>query len=201
MKGVKRSSPIPNIQRKPPKRSRLDRQVIEITDSEDEDDFDAILARISEQEERERRAHASAPGPSNFIVVDDTEGDEALARRLAHEWGEEQNQRAPNPCNGAATRETPLTHDNQSEMLEVRTVQDPQTRSPPVASSASQEQRNVFPRDLGPPDKRLSDFRDLFNGSRNCSKCQKPVAAPRGHVCPRHSHLYTSIFITRHCFR
>ena len=120
-----------------------------------------------------------------MAIVDDTEGDEALVRRLAQEWGEE-NQRTPSPRNGATTRKTQLTHDDQIELLEVRNVRGPQTSLPPVASSAFQEQRNVFTRDLGPPDERLSGFRDLFTGSRNCSNCQKPVAAPRGHVCLRH---------------
>jgi len=194
MKGMKRS-PISSFQRAPSKRSRIDREVIDINDSEDDDDVGAILARITEQEERERRAHASAPGPSNSIVVDDIEGDEALARRLAQEWGKEQHQPTPSRYNGATTHETQLTPDDEIEILEVRKVQDPQTSPPPVTSSKFQEQRNIFARDLGPPDERLSDFQDFFAGNRNCSKCQKPVASPRGHVCPRHSRLHTLVYL------
>lgn len=46
-------------------------------------------------------------------------------------------------------------------------------------SSASVPKRQGRDIDLLDP---LSQFRDLFTGTRCCSKCKKPVHSPRGHV-------------------
>lgn len=84
-----------NAPKKPPKRSRkLTEADVIVIDSEDEEDFDAILARIKEQEESEQLARklqeewngTSNAGPS---AVKSTENDEAMARELAQQWEED----------------------------------------------------------------------------------------------------------------
>lgn len=64
-----------------------------VINSEDEEDFDAILARIKEQEESEQLARklqeewngTSSAGPSS-VVNGSTVNDEAMARELAQQW-------------------------------------------------------------------------------------------------------------------
>ena len=55
------------------------------------------------------------------------------------------------------------------------------------------------------PDDKLSQFRELFTATRNCSKCGEAVPSPRGYVCPHfmlciciiYSHNYVQY--TRSC--
>jgi hypothetical protein len=95
----KRKLPTANGPDKAPKRSRKSpsptgSEVIVLED--DEEDLDAILAHIKEQEESEqlaRRLQEEWNGTSSVedpIVVDgNMENDEALARKLAQEWTED----------------------------------------------------------------------------------------------------------------
>ncbi|RDB28691.1 hypothetical protein Hypma_016004 [Hypsizygus marmoreus] len=154
--------------RKPP--VPLPSEVIEIDDSDDEDDFGAVLAHIKQQEENERRIQKShnAAGPSNAIVIDDVEGDEAMAHRLAREWV--------------------IARQAQSFDIEIVELKKPSfpsagratvTKEPPKPRRRA---RSPNPVETKPPDQRLSEFRDLFTGTRDCSKCGKPVVSPRGFV-------------------
>jgi len=150
------------------KRSRKStaQEIILIDDADDEDDLAAILAQIKQQEESERLAKElqgswnDASGSKNPILID--EDDEALAKRLAREWADE---------------------DEEMEISAIQpTPSSSYTASIPLQPSFEIDRPRKVPDHAKSPDKSLSAFRHLFTATRACSKCGKDVPSPRGHV-------------------
>ncbi|KAJ6623142.1 hypothetical protein B0H10DRAFT_2011350 [Mycena sp. CBHHK59/15] len=141
------------------KRARVqpkDEPEIISVDDEDEE-LDAILARIKESEESEKLARqlqnewaaGSSTGP-DVIDLEDLEDDAAMARRLAAEWGTEDDGKLPE-----------LTS---------------RTKPGPSRANYSCDADDI------PPDEKLAQFRSFFTAERSCSKCGKLVRSPRGFV-------------------
>jgi hypothetical protein len=164
--------------------SDVDRDAIAIDEDED---LDAILARIKEQEESEKLAlklqdewnHSSGSG--DIVLSDEpAESDEALARRLAKEWGNQVDgdiDPIPGPSN-IAERDQGF-----DDIVEISKPVGPQTRpSELTRPSYSRSKTYSTLAEGGTPDTKLSQFRDLFTANKKCTKCGKAVKSPRGHV-------------------
>lgn len=153
------------------KRRAQPKQAIAV-DSDDED-LQAILAVIKQQEESEALARqlqaewaandqAPQAGPSRqdeLIIIEDdilAENDEALARRLQAEWSTEDAVAGP-PASGS----------------------DPASQHQSRASSAT---RGLDDPTSSLPNARLRAYKGHFIGTRQCSKCQADVPSPRGYV-------------------
>lgn len=149
----------------------------------DDDDLEAILIQIKQQEESEALArrlqeewnndlkpsqssHDHRGGPHSPITIEDEESniivdDETLARRLADEWAREDNTVAENPIPGPSSLRQTEDH------AQSRTSSKEKVKAPPPDAT---------------PDVVLEDYRDFFVGSRNCSKCDHEILSPRGFV-------------------
>ena len=153
------------------KRSRNStaQEVIVIDDTDDEDNLAAILAQIKQQEESERLAKElqgswnEASGSKNPILID--EDDEALAKRLAREWADEDEEIEISSIQPAAIGGMPSSSYSIPSQLLLE-INKPR-KAPDHAKS---------------PDKSLIAFRHLFTATRACSKCGEDVPSPRGHV-------------------
>ncbi|KAJ3526987.1 hypothetical protein NM688_g8188 [Phlebia brevispora] len=165
----KRRLPSSERHENPPKRQA--REVIVISDDdEEEESLDHILMRIQQQEESEALARQlqgqfdDRPGPSratsssspHVIVPSSDEDDEALARRLAREWAEEDAV--------AAIAAQPLPDTSVCQ---------------PSTSSASVI---VADHPRVTPNERLNEHFSLFTGNRPCTKCGAQIPSPRGYV-------------------
>ncbi|KAJ7665225.1 hypothetical protein DFH06DRAFT_1268392 [Mycena polygramma] len=150
------SKPSPAKSRKRARRSL-------IIEDDDDDDLAEILAQIKASEENERRARNGGSSKNAEVIdVDDLEDDEAMARRLAAEWADEEPE--------ASTKEP--------ETVDVDAWE------PPVASTSVKTgpSRPVSLADNTSPDEKLAEFRSFFIAERDCSNCGKPVKCPRGFV-------------------
>lgn len=190
-----------NAPKKPPKRSRKSHKAgVVVINSEDEEDFDAILARIKEQEESEQLARklqeewngTSSAGPS-AVVNRSTENDEAMARELAQQWEDGdyqpssskilQTQGSDNSVVGEPTttqqfqgfKANLATHELDIESLKPSGEVESKIQLPKSSSYS-------IPMEDDPPDQKLAEFRSLFTRTRECTKCHKDVKSPRGHV-------------------
>lgn len=186
------------------KRRKLgpDQEFEEITVVEyEEDDMEAILAQIKEQEDSEALARQLEaewndsddmpststknvkPNISNediTIISDDgEEDDEAMARRLAREWEEQDLIRNESP--------EPLLEAQSSSQSH-----------PPTSWNRPAPRKSMLQSETeSPPDQKLQEFRSLFTQERNCPKCNKTIGPIRGQVCPitlRANGLIKSIF-------
>ena len=159
-----------------------------VADRDDEDDLPFILAQIRAQEESEELARklqdewdASVSGPSssgapsqssggasrshsyftpeNVIEASDgEEDDEAMARRLAREWGTE------------------------NVMLDVQpTDVRPSEPSSSVLVDQDEEVPGAISHDQLPLVSKIEEHRDVFTGEKTCS-CGARLPSPRGHV-------------------
>lgn len=154
------------------KRSRKSttQEVILIDDSDDEDDLAAILAQIKQQEESERLAKElqgswnDASGSKIPMLID--EDDEALAKRLAREWADEDEEIEISSIQPAA-----IGMPSSSNAASISSQPSLEIHKPQKASDHAQS-----------PDRSLIAFRQLFTTTRACSKCGKDVPSPRGHV-------------------
>lgn len=185
-----------------PPQSDIEPSVIDV----DADDLPEILARIKDQEENESLAKQldeqwnGVAGPSNSGQDDD---DEALARRLAAEWEQEDGAPMDGLLNtGISQRQI------DDEVIEIEDDEDDafpvpstSTAHPQASTSHTAKRTRPPPRRQGqsssngasqttvPPDEKLEDFRALFTSERPCSKCGEPVASPRGYVCELQSNV------------
>ncbi|KAF8240745.1 hypothetical protein L208DRAFT_1383663 [Tricholoma matsutake] len=153
---------------------------------DEDDDLDEILAQIKEQEESEKLAlilqdEWNHPPASGDVVSSGstTESDEALARRLAEEWGEQLDDDGDTTIGPSK-----LVERDQNSNAEKPGVQTGvQTgSSKPAQSSHCRSRTYSTSTEGGTPDTKLSEFRDLFTTNRECTKCGKVVKSPRGHV-------------------
>lgn len=150
-------------------------EIIMIDSDDDEDDLDTILVRIKQQEASDSLGREpGAAGPSNSINIT---SDEALALRLSKEWEEEEP--SSTKFIKQTSRQRPRSGHKGSVVCISDSEDDVETNAPP--SRMTQTSTMDTSNDES-PDEKLSEFRDFFTGSRDCSKCQKPVASPRGHV-------------------
>lgn len=154
----------------------------------DDDDLADILAQIKQHEESEAlarklqeewngesgsRATGSSSSRSNSSPVlaeegpvDLKEDDEAFARRLAAQWAEE---------DGVAPDDGPGPSTLRVSNVDVRTHN---TTSIPVTTrlTADSDAHEAT------PDEKLTQYRDVFVGSRNCTECGHELLSPRGYV-------------------
>jgi len=166
----------------------VDRNIILVDDSED-NELDAILAQIKEQEESEQLAkrlqnewnHSSGSGD----VVSSDASDEALARRLAQEWAEQVDD-DDEPVRGASR---PMEGGRGSnDVVEIYESYDAQPTdseshsSDPTGPSHQSSSRYSTLIGGGTPDTTLLEFQDFFTANKECTKCGKAVKSPRGHV-------------------
>ncbi|KAA1471451.1 hypothetical protein DENSPDRAFT_837440 [Dentipellis sp. KUC8613] len=150
---------------------------------EEDDDLEAILARIREQEESEALARKlqdewndgpAQAGPSLTTAIDvdaQEEDDEALAIRLSLEEAQA-SQRASSSRDSApvASNSTPNGFGRRTPAPSRKRVSNPLR----ATDSAGQFDE--------PPDASLSQFRDMFIADRPCSKCGEVIKSPRGFV-------------------
>jgi hypothetical protein len=158
--------------------------VIIISDGEEEESMQTILRRIKEREDSEAltrifqnkrsdmnvtsalpTASSSGLHDRDVISIDsgsEEESDEAMARRLAREWGEN-----PHDSINAIL----LTSDSTLHSDSAITALDGMT--------SSRSSTNIGMT----PDEKLSQCRSIFIGERDCSKCGLQVQSPRGYVC------------------
>jgi hypothetical protein len=142
---------------RPAKKARTSADVAIV---DDEDDLQAILAMIKEQEDSEALARKLQKGWDGVIDVDAEEDDEALAVRLSHEWTVQDNQQA---MSSAGRQLQPLTMS--------------------ATGCSPRRPSSYVSRDMeSSPDQQLLGFRDLFTGERPCSKCHASMKPARGHV-------------------
>ena len=142
-------------------------------------DLDAVLAQITEQEESEKLAlrlqdqwnHSSGSG-DNGPSGNNSESDEALARRLAEEWAQEDVEVSPIPGLSKLAERDHITDD----FVEISKSVGDRTHSQHGFRAYSSSIEG------GTPDTRLSEFRDFFTANKECTKCGKAVKSPRGHV-------------------
>lgn len=150
-----------------------------------DDDLEAILAQIKQQEESEalarklqeewnnepnlgERSGTHQGGPYSPITVEDEttdvilENDEALARRLAFEWDREDNTLAENAVSGTLSA-----------------VQPTESHGQPFADF---KQKNKAPPSDETPDIVLKRYRSFFVGARHCTNCGHDIPSPRGFV-------------------
>jgi len=184
--------------RQAPASSAPDPEDVIVIDSDsktESDDLKAILAQIKAQEESERLVHRmqyefDQPSTSGSKDTESRlEDDEAMAKRLAEEWAQEDEstnleKRVDDfPMDVSDIEEVPGSHDasiSSSSLLkgtrpltETRTSAD---SSNPQGSSKSYISVPVR------PDEGLTSFRHIFTNTRPCSKCGKDVQSPRGSV-------------------
>ncbi|THH19009.1 hypothetical protein EW146_g2092 [Bondarzewia mesenterica] len=180
----RRSSVISHIDtERSPKRSRREESQLE----EDEDDLEAILARIREQEESEALARklqdewnsadtTDATGfemDHNAIVIAEEDEDEdiqvvdgeALAKRQSSE-----DVKKGNRVSVASSSSSIKTRGRQFAVGQ--SAQPGPSRSVPLSSPGLNT----------PPDIRLEQYVDLFTAKRSCSKCGSSLDSPRGFV-------------------
>lgn len=142
---------------------------------DDEDDLQAILAQIKQQEESEALARrlqqewaaedanstadamedvrmSSSSGPDDYPNVED---DETMARRLAAEWAAED---AP-------------------ERVSIRKESSSHTQR-----DSSSSQNHKADRTNMTATEKLEFFREFFTGTRNCVECDHEVLSPRAFV-------------------
>lgn len=166
MTGKRARSPSAESSRKPPKRQARDVVVTDGAD-EQEESLEQILMLIKQQEESEALAKrlqsqynesgssSHAGSSSEVIVLDDDEDDEAMARRLAREWAEQD----------AADSAEPVI-----------------TSSFEPTASTSTALHDIEDEPVTTPDRILKEHASLFTASRPCTKCGHDVASPRGYV-------------------
>ena len=155
------------------------------TPPEDEDELAEILTRIQQHEESEALArklqeewdgsssmancqsgrsdssytNMQSPHKSPMLVHED---DEAFARRLAAQWAEEDH---------ASFHDTPQASTSSSKQPRCDTA----VRNATICCT-----RDKIADDT--PTAKLDDFRELFVGSRECTKCAHELLSPRGYV-------------------
>jgi baculoviral IAP repeat-containing protein 6 len=143
----------------------LQPSVISIDD--DEDDLEAILLRIKHQEE----------------------SDGALARKLQDEWDGAASTSKAHPQNEVIVIEDDLEDDEAMAMrlsLQWEREEKLSSRQPTLNGKPSDPSTSYIPADQDlPPDEKLLQFRDFFTADRPCTKCEKSVKSPRGHVSLR----------------
>lgn len=180
-----------------PKRTRSDdsptREVIELLD--DEESMESIIARIQEQEQSEAFARQlneelnGAPGPSSLaheqeddqdVIALDGEDDEALARRLAQEWEQDDDvmdvdaEGLPQPEHIVAPAPSPKG--KNKEILSARSGTSSRTRSTGFNSPVTRNDTRSSAEDD------LVTHRNVFVQSRPCTNCGGDVVSPRGYV-------------------
>lgn len=164
-------------------------------ESNESDEFKAILAQIKAQEESERLALEYNLDQSLSSGSKDTElrheDDEAMARRLAAEWAHEtesanlEKSLDDFPMDLDIEEVHPGTSNDtsaSSSSLSKRTRPMIKTRTGTMDSSADPPGRKSYISVPVRPDEALSSFRDVFTKTRPCSKCGKDVQSPRGYV-------------------
>lgn len=112
----------------------------------------------------------AAAGDEEVIVIDDreviivdddsdNEDDEAMARRLAREWDEQE--------------ELPsLSVTSSSSRPEISSIRE----VPPLQGTRADYREDI------PPNEKLLEFRPMFVSERSCPKCNAKVKSPRGYV-------------------
>lgn len=131
-----------------------------------------------------KRARKSTAVSSEIVVLDDGSEDdletilarineqeesERLAKALHGEWNQPSGSLCPHGSGGAANLE-------DDEALARRLAKEwEQATNPPNNSGNSDREEQ-------PPDKILSDYRNTFICSRECTKCGTLVKSPRGFV-------------------
>lgn len=166
--------------RSSPDASRKRTKAATITQDDDEDSLESILAQIQAQEESEALARqlqeewnasapsssASGPAPTRtHSTADDAieisdgddppEDDEAMARRLAKEWEAEDIELIEPSSSHSKSRS--------------RATRNGKNKAEPAASAEV------------PHLTKLEQHRDLFTGEKTCS-CGAKLPSPRGHV-------------------
>ncbi|KAF8665441.1 hypothetical protein AX16_000460 [Volvariella volvacea WC 439] len=132
---------------------------------EDEDDMDVILARIKEQQDSEKLARLQeeqglgVAGPG--VAPQSVSSDEALARKLAREWGHEVIE---------------IDSDSDGVINIDDAVGDEHISAPNMRELITEEGNDIS------PDQHLEQFRSIFTAVQPCRKCSKAIAAPRGFV-------------------
>lgn len=128
--------------------------------SEEEDDFGFAMdmdidmdMNVDDEDDEDDDDHGDS---------DSSEGDEALARRLAAEWAKEDGTPAKKSVPGLLAS-LPETSHGQSR---------------PVSKS-----KGKLPRSPDTPDSKLEVYHEFFVGSRNCTECGHEILSPRGYVC------------------
>lgn len=172
-----------------PKRTRQDtpptREIIEILD--ENESLESIVARIEEQERSEALAKQLSRqlngegGPSqpphpgvatDDVIALDDEDDEALARRLAEEWAQEDEMLVdePLPANDISDKGKVKETLRSTTRATVRTPISVQHS----AGSNSEAGCGV--------ESSLQTHKEVFVLTRPCTKCGKDVVSPRGYV-------------------
>ena len=171
------------------KRTRQDtlptREVIEILD--DDESLESIVARIEEQERSEALAkqlsreineeggpsHLPHPGGADDDVIAlDDEDDEALARRLADEWAQEDEMLVAEPL----PADDNLDKGKHKETSRSTTGATVRTLVPVHLSADSSSEGGSAVED------NLQTHKEVFVLTRPCSKCGNDVISPRGYV-------------------
>ena len=139
---------------------------------DEDDDLDTVLAQITEQEESEKLAlrlqhewNYSSGSGDNVSSDNITESDEALARRLAEEWADQDDEVSPIPGPSRLAERGKNTDDIIDHAHSQHSFR---------SYSCSMEG--------GTPDLKLSEFRGFFTANKQCTKCGKAVKSPRGYV-------------------
>ncbi|KAH8094716.1 hypothetical protein BXZ70DRAFT_896654 [Cristinia sonorae] len=171
-----------SLERPSTKRTRNDdstaHEVIELLD--DDESMESIMARIQEQErnevlmrqlDKELNGSAGPSGSTSQSTVDqaviafDGEDDEALARRLAAEW--EQEDSIPMDVDPDSNEPLPSNSDGA-------------TRDKSLASTSQSSRHETGPRPSAEDD--LLSHRNLFVHTRRCTNCGADIDSPRGYV-------------------
>jgi hypothetical protein len=140
---------------------------------DEDNDLEAILAQIKEQEESERLAKRVQDQWNNSpadVVDETTDSDEALARRLAKEWASQVDADG-DPIAGPS--HLPDNGKGSDGFVGISTPAGPSRQQSRAFSSSLEEDT---------PDTKLSGFRDFFTAKKKCTNCGKLVKSPRGHV-------------------
>jgi len=154
-----------------------------LNENEEDEEMKDILAQIAAQEESEKLARKlqNGPGPSaasgsgSKNTPIDLEDDEAMARMLAEQWA----------------KEDALSEDEESE---IKIIADPSNLAPKNKNFAStsndtkhlySSRKDNLTEYQGPliePEDALQPFKEVFTGTKECSKCKTKMGSPRGCV-------------------
>lgn len=140
-------------------------EIIELSDSEDNMPQQSLVQKTQQAGNghlmrKHETGYEHLDNEGDFIMINsDIEGDEALARRLQEEWAQET----------IIGESFPKASSSKIHNHVEPTVQPSRTSLLSTSSDA-------------PPDERLREFRSFFTADRDCTKCGKTIAHPRGKV-------------------
>ncbi|KAF9567848.1 hypothetical protein CPC08DRAFT_626320 [Agrocybe pediades] len=142
-------------------------------DDEEDEEMKSIMAQIAAQEESERLARklqnqydsSFASGSGSKDAPIDLEDDAALARMLADEWAKEDGASSDIEIVAGPSQPKPQINNHRRTSIDV----------PKSVPTKYQELRIR-------PEQALQRFKELFTGTKACSKCKAEVKSPRGCV-------------------